>query len=34
VVQVLRTYPVALNAGAVVIVEDGGCRVRRLPIQH
>jgi predicted nuclease of predicted toxin-antitoxin system len=32
--QVLRTYRTALEAGAIVIVEDGGFRLRRLPIQR
>jgi len=32
--QVLRAYHNALDAGAIVIVEDGGCRVRHLPIQR
>jgi predicted nuclease of predicted toxin-antitoxin system len=34
VFQVLRTYHIALDAGAIVIVEDGGCRLRHLPIRH
>jgi predicted nuclease of predicted toxin-antitoxin system len=32
--QILQTYHSALEAGAVVIVEDGGSRLRRLPIQR
>ena len=32
--QILKTYHSALEAGAVVIVEDGGSRLRRLPIQR
>ena len=29
-----ETYHIALDAGAIVIVEGGGCRLRHLPIQH
>ena len=32
--QILQTYHSALEAGAVVIVEDGGSRLRRLPIER
>jgi len=32
--QVLRTCRPALAAGAIVIVEDGGFRLRHLPIQR
>jgi hypothetical protein len=32
--QVMRTYQIALDAGTIVIVEDGGCRLRHLPIQR
>ena len=32
--QVLRTYRSALESGAIVVVEDGGFRLRRLPIQQ
>jgi predicted nuclease of predicted toxin-antitoxin system len=32
--EVLRTCRAALEAGAVVIVEDGGFRLRHLPIQQ
>jgi hypothetical protein len=34
VFQVLRAYSVALDAGAIVIVKDGGCRLRHLPIRR
>jgi hypothetical protein len=32
--QILKTYHSALEAGAVAIIEDGGSRLRRLPIQR
>jgi len=34
VFQVLRTYRTALDTGAIVIVEDGGFRLRHLPIRQ
>jgi hypothetical protein len=32
--QVLKTSRAALGSGAIIIVEDAGFRLRRLPIQR